>query len=317
MTQDAKIDFIRFDIATLLMVHRVLETRNLSHAARELGISQPSISNGMKRVRKTFGDPLITRGKQGMMLTSRGEILLEQLRDVVPKLAEIAQPAEFDPATSNDLFHIATSEHAGLVLVPEIIKLVRVAAPNVRIAVTIVHGGQSIDHDRPEHNLRLGWLATLPQYWTARRLIDDEIVVICGDSAPYHHATFGPDDFASAKHVAAVTEAPRYRSIADKTLGKAGLKRDVAAWATSFTSIPLIVENTDLIALCPLSLALRYRKFADLKIMKVPADLGEYYINMAWHPRLNADPGYVWLRMMIVKAAAKIGNYNYGMVGGD
>ncbi|MBF9033293.1 LysR family transcriptional regulator [Rhodobacterales bacterium HKCCE2091] len=307
MSGPASKTILRFDIATLVMLRTVLERRNLTLAARELGLTQPSISNGLRRVREVLGDPLLVRSKSGMVLTRRGETLLAQLKDVVPQLERIAAPGQFDPATSTELFHVAASDHASLVLVPRVLRRLRAEAPGTSLSVSLVQGGQVVDSDRPELGLRLGWLQSLPEYWMARRLIDDEMVVICARDAEWQPETFTLASLEAGSHVALMTEEARFNSRADQALAKLGVRRNVAAWTTNFSSIPLMVEDSELLALFPRSLARMYCRLAAIRILPMPVQIGEYNVTMAWHPRIHEDPSYVWLRGIIAEAAAEVG----------
>lgn len=55
----------------LLAFEALLEERNVSRAARRVGLSQPAMSNALARLREVFGDPLFLRTSRGMTATSR------------------------------------------------------------------------------------------------------------------------------------------------------------------------------------------------------------------------------------------------------
>ncbi len=54
----------------------VVATGSLTAAAEELAVSQPSMSELIRRIEKTYGLPLFTRGARRMVLTAAGEELL-------------------------------------------------------------------------------------------------------------------------------------------------------------------------------------------------------------------------------------------------
>ena len=60
----------------LRVLHIVLTEQSVSRAAIKLGLSQPAISNSLRRLRDITGDALLVRSKSGMVATERGLELL-------------------------------------------------------------------------------------------------------------------------------------------------------------------------------------------------------------------------------------------------
>ena len=301
-------DIRRFDVGTLLLVRSILAERSVTAAARSAGVTQPAASNALARFRKGFGDALLVRGPSGMTLTPRGVDLLEQLNGIAPLIEAMARPTAFVPEESNDLLAIAASDHASLLLVPSLTDRVRRAAPGVRLAVSLVQAGGS-DPDQLERagvDLRLGWLQSLPQSWYTRRLLDDEIGIICRNDLPIDAKSIDAAFVLETDHVGLSTDRPYYQTLADQALARQGKRRKVGVWVTNFTAIPLIVAQTDMIAFFPVSIARMYQRFADIKVLPCPIPMGSYNLSMAWHPRIHDSEAYKWLRAQIISAAGDL-----------
>ena len=73
----------RVDLNLLVYLDVLLRERNVTKAADHLGLSQPALSNGLRRLRELFDDPLLIRTSQGMTPTERAEQLRPVLRDVL------------------------------------------------------------------------------------------------------------------------------------------------------------------------------------------------------------------------------------------
>ncbi|SDB96690.1 ModE molybdate transport repressor domain-containing protein [Raineyella antarctica] len=58
----------------------------LSGAARELGLSQPAITQQMQRLERDLATPLVTKQSRGVTLTSAGRVLLRHAAQVLPAL---------------------------------------------------------------------------------------------------------------------------------------------------------------------------------------------------------------------------------------
>ena len=56
----------RIDLNLLVYLDALLRERNVTKAANQLNLSQPAMSNGLKRLRELFNDPLLVRTSEGM-----------------------------------------------------------------------------------------------------------------------------------------------------------------------------------------------------------------------------------------------------------
>ena len=60
-------------------IKTIAEVRSISVAAEKLGISQPALSNYLKKKEKELGAVLFDRNKQPLQLTEAGTIYLEYI----------------------------------------------------------------------------------------------------------------------------------------------------------------------------------------------------------------------------------------------
>jgi DNA-binding transcriptional LysR family regulator len=110
----------------------LLREKNVTRAAEQLGVTQPAMSNILRRLRVLFNDPLLIRSSEGMTATERALELQPRIREVLGDLSQILEPrAEFRPLTSNRVFRIMASDYAEATLIPALVKAMRSEAPNV------------------------------------------------------------------------------------------------------------------------------------------------------------------------------------------
>lgn len=74
-----------------------------------------------------------------------------------------------------------------------------------------------------------------------------------------------------------------------------GLKREIVAVVPGFPDAPRIVRQSELIALVPRS-CLGSAPLADLAGFEFPIPTPEIKVSEMWHPHMDADPAYRWLR---------------------
>ncbi|MBL4954240.1 LysR family transcriptional regulator, partial [Neobacillus sp. YIM B02564] len=70
-------DVADIDLNLLVVFHQLYQLRHVSLVARRLGLSQPTVSNALARLRKTFGDELFVRTAQGMQPTPGADRIAE------------------------------------------------------------------------------------------------------------------------------------------------------------------------------------------------------------------------------------------------
>src|SRR5689334_3887889 len=128
----------RMDLGMLRALHLLLEQRNLSAVAREIGMSQPALSHALARMRQIFDDQLLVRERNLLVPTARALQLQEQLRVIVPELQHLFSDQEFVPAESTQTFKIALTDHAGQVIIPEFVRRLNEQAPNVTFRISLI-----------------------------------------------------------------------------------------------------------------------------------------------------------------------------------
>ena len=122
----------RVDLNLLTHLDVLLREKNVTRAAEQLGVTQPAMSNILRRLRVLFNDPLLIRSSEGMTATERALELQPRIREVLGDLSQILEPrAEFRPLTSNRVFRIMASDYAEATLIPALVKAMRSEAPNV------------------------------------------------------------------------------------------------------------------------------------------------------------------------------------------
>ena len=61
----------KIDLNLLVYLDVLLKECNVTRAADRLNITQPAMSNGLKRLRELLNDPILVRTSQGMQPTRR------------------------------------------------------------------------------------------------------------------------------------------------------------------------------------------------------------------------------------------------------
>ncbi len=294
------------DTASLMALDALLETRSVTLAAKRMGVSQSAMSHTLARLRVRFDDLLLVRSGRGLVPTARAEVMGRHLRAAASELAAaVSVEPVFEPLNARRVFRVATTDLVEMLLLPRVLAILEREAPGVDLHVRsqadaepALHSGEidvSIQpvRDQPSAGLR------------ARALFHEKFVCVMRRGHPLCDTRLTAERFAVARHVLV---APRGRpgGVVDDVLAARGLTRRTVVLVPSFLAVPHLLAETDLVATLAERVA---RAFADrlpLHVVPHPLKLPGFTISTIWHERADADPGHVWLRQTLTRAATAL-----------
>jgi len=298
----------KLELRALLALEGLLRERSVSKAAQRVGLSQPAMSHMLARLRRTFGDQLLVRGRNGFVLTEYGERLLLHVTELAPQIVALGKADRFEPASSAAIFRVACTDHASVVLSPPLLDAFSAAAPSAILKILSVPS-RHLDLPQLEatrFDLVVGWFDALPADWHVKKLFDERLVVIASATNALLGDKLDLAAFLTLKHVVLAPDERELQNMADMTLAARGLKRNVGAFVSNFSATPFVVAQSQLIAMIPSTLAVRFSSLPSIRLHEPPTEFPSYPVSMAWHPRVHAEPGHRWLRQSIIDAAHKV-----------
>jgi len=81
-------NFRTLDLNLLRVFDEVMAERNLTRAAHNLSMTQPAVSNALKRLRDQLGDDLLRRSGYGVEATPVALALWPTVRDALSQMRE-------------------------------------------------------------------------------------------------------------------------------------------------------------------------------------------------------------------------------------
>ena len=154
----------RVDLNLLVYLDVLLRECNVTRAAEELGISQPAMSNGLRRLRDLFDDPLLVRTSDGMTPTKRASELQPLVRDVLVAAEQAVLPkTDFDALSSERIFRIMASDYTEATLMPALMKKLREQGPGIRLDIMTPSDVSFHDVERGKVDLIINRFDALPQ----------------------------------------------------------------------------------------------------------------------------------------------------------
>lgn len=286
------------DLGLLVSLNVLLQENNVTRAAARLHISQPALSAQLARLRHLFGDPLFVPSEsgRGMVPTARALALRDGLETSLRQLeAAMRDPGSFDPARAERTFSVAANDNVVTMFGIELVR--RIAASGGKdLRVSFLEPnveGIVARMERGELDLLIGAAQTIPAQLKASPLSSERYVMAQRKGHPRGARPPTLKQFAALSHVL-VSSKGDFHSFIDQRLAELGQQRKVAVVVPHYNLVPTILANTDYVCTLPVRFLQKFQ--GQLDIFKLPFDLPEFAISMAWHPRSEHDAGHRWLR---------------------
>ena len=307
----------RIDLNLLVYLDILLREQNVTKAADQLGITQPAMSNSLRRLRQLFDDPLLIRTSQGMTPTERAVELQPLVRNIIASVEQAVQPsAEFDLAESDRVFRIMASDYAESTLIPELLGEIRHIAPHIRLDILTPSDVTFQDVEKGKVDMAINRFDYLPQSFHQVNVWRDNFTCLMSNDNPILQ-DFNLDSYLDAHHIwvsktgmgigVGMNPSDTQRlGWVDEALGDIERKRHIRVFTRHYQVAALLAEQPDLIATMPRQAALLHVKNGKLTVKPPPFPIVPIELKMAWSPLLHHNPGHTWMRRLIVEVAQKI-----------
>jgi len=100
-------NFRTLDLNLLRVFDVVMTERSVTRAAERLAMTQPAVSNALRRLREATREDLFTPSSTGVTPTRRAEALWPTVRAALGGLREVFEPRAFDPQSDARSFTLA------------------------------------------------------------------------------------------------------------------------------------------------------------------------------------------------------------------
>ena len=127
--------FRTLDLNLLRVFDEVMAERSLTRAAHNLALTQPAVSNALRRLREALGDELVRRHGHGMAPTPRALALWPSVREALRQLQAAIVPSAFEPQQANSTFVLAMADATAAELMGGLARQLELQAPGVSLRV--------------------------------------------------------------------------------------------------------------------------------------------------------------------------------------
>jgi DNA-binding transcriptional LysR family regulator len=301
-----EVNLAGLDLNLLPPLEALLRRRNVTHAAKDVGLSQPAMSRALSRLRLLLGDPLLVRGHQGLVLTPKAQALVPRLMVAIGELKGLFQERRFDPATERRTIRIAASDTQTVLLAPPLMARLSRDAPGIDLRFDPYR--EDLLERMQNGTLDFAFALTstdLPTGAISMPIADDRLALVMRRGHPKATRNWTIGDYADVDHVG-IALLDDGRSEIDGILAAAGVIRRVALVTPHFTAALAVVAATDMVTTISEAFARRFAADFDLTIKQPPFANTEMRMTLVWSHVRDSDPLLIWFRELLREIAAPV-----------
>lgn len=311
------LNFRTLDLNLLRVFDEVMAERSLTRAARNLSLTQPAVSNALRRLRETLGDELVQRSGQGMAPTPRALALWPAVREALQQLQDSLVPSTFVAGEASTTFVLAMADATAAELIPGLTDLLERDAPGVSMRVvplTTRDPRKLLDQEACD--LAVGYFPSVLADLTVRaqsgeaqpflhqHLYDGEYVCVMRKDHPLASGPLTLSRFCAARHLL-VSFSGRPYGFIDEALASLGRKRQVVLTVNQFFTAGRVVANSNLLTVLPKHFVSVTGIAEQLVLRPLPFEVAPVHVDALWHRRSEPRSAHAWLRQALLRAAQR------------
>ena len=309
------LNFRTLDLNLLRVFDEVMAERSLTRAAHKLAITQPAVSNALRRLREALGDELLVRQGQGVEPTPRALALWPVIREALQQLQDTLTPGEFHPSTATATFVLAMADATAATLIPPMFSLLEREAPGIGIRVLplTTRDPRSL-LEAGEADMAVGYFPAALADLTARaqsgalvafdsrRLYEGEYLCVMRQGHPLADVPLTLDSYCAARHML-VSFSGRSFGFIDEALASLGRTRQVVLTVNQFFTAGRVVMNSNLLTILPRHFVPVTGMADKLVLRELPFDVQPVHVDALWRRRGQHPQAYDWLLRTLTRSA--------------
>lgn len=301
----------KLDLNLLLLFEALMEEGSVTRAAQRLLLTQAGVSHALTRLRSLLNDELFIRGKGGMEPTARAIALAGPLREALAQLEAALNPAEFEPAQSQQIFRIVSTDYFATIVLPSLVVRLEKEAPQIDLRIlsnslgdvaAMLSSGE-VDFAAGLFKNRMS--GQMRRDCNSTTLFEDAYVCVMRKDHALSRQTLTKARYLAAKHILFSPTGSLDYGV-EKYFRPIGIQRQIGVVLSHYLAAPLILQNSDMIMTVPARLAEFYVSRYKVRVAPLPVKVPPIAIQLVWNSRLGEHPAYRWFRALVAEICSKI-----------
>ena len=279
-------------------------------------MSQPAVSNALRRLREATNAELFVPGATGVTPTAHAQALWPTVRAALDSLRQALAPQDFDVRRDERHFTLAMADATAALFLPVLTAALQREQAQVDLrVVNLTSRDPRPLLEQGEADAALGFFPDVGPALAAEgegALTRLEPLYSCRYQCVMRrdHALAPPgaltlDAYCEAQHLR-VNFAGRPLGFVDEALAQLGRRRRVLLTVSQFGTAGAMVQQSDLLTVLPRSYVPATGLAAQLSMREPPFPLPRIEVGLLWHRRHEQEPAQQWLRSTLREAASAI-----------
>ena len=293
----------------LPVLRELLRKRSVTRAAEKLHLTQSGVSEALSRLRYHFQDELLVRAGRKMIPTALAQSLAPQVEQLVQGIEDLLRPQVFDPSSVERQFLIATGDTIVLALADQLIQRLSVHAPRTSIQFISIQYVTRRDLEEGKIDLLI-----IPRGIIPPSIFNEEGLEWM---KVYHEdwVCISRRDHPELREGLTLETINRLPSVACRLDETSHLHGAIPGRpnfdqvrVSQFSLLPLLVMQSDAIAMVQRHLARWFAEYVPIDIFELPIPFPDLDVCAFWAPIHRNDPMHSWLRKQIEEIAEETKN---------
>ena len=295
-----------FDLNLLNVFDAVMTELNVTRAAVRLNMTQPAVSNALKRLRHVLNDELFVKVPSGVSPTPKALELSQPIREALNQIRQTLEPTEFNPATERATLTIALNDFMANLLLPPLVKILEDIAPHINVrTIPNTHINAPMLLEQAEIDIAIGVFSNLPVRLRSHTLFSSPWICVMRRDHPLATHTLTLETYVQATHVL-VTLTGESTGLIEPLLQEQGLTRRIGLTVNQFSVVPKLLTTSDLIAVLPTRVVYLSELAEHLHLKAVPIEIPPTLVKMIWHERSHHKPTQAWFRTQLAEICSHV-----------
>lgn len=250
-------DSLKHDLNALKSLFLLYRERSVTKAAVIAGVTQPSMSRTLNKLREVYNDRLFVRQKDELIATPKAELLMTRLSPLFEQISVVIDAAEpLEPDTATGKFHFCAPEFISKYAMANVPSGILDATPNIEFYYSYWDQDVTEDLKSGDIDLAFGYLPECPNHVKKITLATDQLVMLSRPGHPLF-ATDKSSELAnllSYPHIALKHSGVEDDAV-DRSLAAKGMGRHCIVHTPDLVAAFSLLVSSDYLMLAPKKLA--------------------------------------------------------------
>ena len=290
----------RLNLNLLPSLKALLDTRSVTEAARQLCVTQPTMSRNLAQLRENMCDPLLVRSGNRTTLSELAEAIHPRVNRLVVEAATIFENATFDPLTTSRHYRIAGNYIAVEKILPQAICELRQLAPNFTFDIELLNEHAIEKLHSGEIDLAIGYSGLPPAGLRSQEVMRYRLACLMRADHPLADRVFTMEELKEFPHMVQTSGCMMAPQVQD-FYKRVGIQPRMSS--PSFAATKSILAGSDFICFhTPLNEVVDER----LVVREIPDESPEVEHRIVWPEYWNANRSHRWLRDQLYQCVGRV-----------